>query len=115
MNNLVIKGDYKNFSICISKKDKELVLENGSNSIDLSSNTISKYEVIHTEYGKNIIDIIARVIIGIYIAGYLGIIAGFTASSNYEIYRLVSVEFNDGKKSTIKMNKRYYKKLLEVI
>lgn len=112
MNNLVIKGDYKNFLLCVSKNSGELVLENNQHSIDLSSDNINKYEVIHTEYGKNIIDIIARIIIGVYLLGYLGVVAGFTANNTYELYRVVSVEFKDGKKSIIKMNKKHFRKLL---
>lgn len=112
MNNLVIKGDYKNFLLCLSKNSGELVLENNKQSIDLSSENINKYEVIHTEYGKSIIDIIVRIVIGVYIIGYLGVVAGFTANNTYEIYRVVSVEFKDGKKSIIKMNKKNFRKLL---
>ncbi len=115
MNNLVVSGDYKNFCIRLSKETGELVLENNDNNIEISKNTINKFEVIHTEYGKNIIDVIARIIIGVYLIGYLGVIAGFTANNNYEIYRLVSVEFKDGKKSMIKMNKKHFRQLLEIV
>lgn len=90
-------------------------MENNQQIIDLSSENINKYEVMHTEYGKNIVDIISRIIIGVYFLGYLGVVAGFTANNTYELYRVVSVEFKDGKKSIIKMNKKHFKKLLSTI
>lgn len=63
MNNLVINRDYKNSCICLSKQTEELILKNNDDNIELSKNNINKYEVIHIEYGKSIIDII----IGIYL------------------------------------------------
>lgn len=116
MNNLVVNGEYKNSYLCLCKKTDQLTLENTNIVVKvLSKTTIKKYEVVHIERGKNIIDIMARIIIGIYFMGGLGIIAGFTASDAHEKYRLISIEFEDGKKSLVKLNQKYFNKLIQLV
>lgn len=114
MNSLVIDGDYKHSAISISKESGGLILECNQDNIELSKKTINRYEIVYIEYKKSIIDIISRIIIFSFIIGPLGILAGFTASNTYESYRLIDVEFKDGKKSRIKINKKQFKQLLEI-
>lgn len=115
MNNLVIDGDFKHFQVVTSQETGNLIFEGSQTSFELSKENISNYTVIHIEYCKNIIDVISRAIIGVYLVGYIGLLAMFTANSSYESYRLVDIEFKDGKKSRIKIKKKMFKKLIEEI
>lgn len=115
MDSLVIQGDYKHWRVVNHKKYENLFLEGYSEFKELSRDNIKKYDTVHIEYKKSSIDIIIRIIIGGCLVGIIGVLAGFTASNTYEAYRLVSIEFEDGKKSLIKMNKKEFRYLLESI
>lgn len=58
---------------------------------------------------------VASIIISYCLRGELGLLAGFTASDTCDSYRIIDIEFKDGKKSRIKINKKQHKKLLEII
>ena len=96
----------------ISKDNQNLILDGTRTSIELTKDNISNYEIKNIEYRRNIIDIVARIIIGTMLVGLL---AGFTASNTFISYYLVSIEFKDGKKSLIKMDKKKFKDLSETI
>lgn len=111
MKNTVIDGDYKN---CIIKYDKgKLTLESQNLNLDLSNDVIDEYKLIHTIHKRNILDIIARLVIAICLVGPVGILAIFT-SNMYISYHIVSLEFKDGKKSLLKINNRLYENLINV-
>lgn len=114
MGNLVIDGDYKHFQL-LKSTNNILILEGSQTSVELSKDTVSKYEILHIEYRKSIIDIIARGIICTYLIGLIGLLAIFTASNTYEFYRLIDIEFKDNKKSRIKIKKKQFKELIEVL
>lgn len=111
MSNLVIDGDYKHFQLLKSTNN----ILGSQTSVELSKDTISKYEVLHIEYRKSIIDTIARGIICTYLIGPIGLLAIFTASNTYESYRLIDIEFKDNKKSRIKIKKKQFKELIKVL
>lgn len=123
MNNVVINGEYKHHYLSISKDTSNLILEGSSSSIELSKDTVNNYEIKHIEYKRNIIDIISRIIIdiisrniiGIILVGPPGLLAGFTASNTSISYNLVYIEFKDGKKSLIKIDKNKFKALAETV
>lgn len=115
MDSLVISGDYKNSFISTSEESGMLRIESSEGSIELSKNSINKYEIIYIDYKKSIIDIVVRIIIAYCLIGGLGLLAGFTASNTHESYRIIDVELKDGKKSRIKINKKQFKQLIEII
>lgn len=115
INSLVIDGDYKHSFISTSKESGSLRIEGNQSSIELSKSNIDKYDIVYIEYKKSIIDIVSRVFICCYFIGILGILAGFTSNNTYESYRIIDVEFKDGKKSRIKINKKQFKQLLGII
>ncbi|MFR3499136.1 MAG: hypothetical protein ACLTT7_08980 [Paraclostridium bifermentans] len=115
INSLVIDGDYKHSFISTSKESGILRIERDQSSIELAKSNIDKYDIVYIEYKKSIIDILLRIIICSYLIGILGLLAGFTASNTYESYRIIDVEFKDGKKSRIKINKKQFKQLLEIM
>ncbi|MCC3863185.1 hypothetical protein K0040_02515 [Terrisporobacter petrolearius] len=112
MKNTVIDGDYKN---CLIKYDKgKLTLEKENLNLDISNDIIEEYKLIHTIHKRNILDIIARLVIAICLAGPVGILAIFT-SNMYISYHIVSLEFKDGKKSLLKINNRLYEKFINLL
>lgn len=115
MKNTVIKGDYKNWYLYINKDTDKLILEGVEDNIEISSNTIIDYNIKYTEFRRNIIDIIVRIIIGFFLIGPIGILAGFTVTKSSILYRLVSIDFKNGNKSLIKVDNRTFKHLVEII
>ena len=112
MINTVIRGDYKN---CIIKHSKDILrLESENLNLNISKDVVDNYKLIHTNYKRNIMDLIARLVIGVYLIGPLGILAIFT-SNMYICYHIVSLEFKDGKKSLIKINNKLYDKLINTL
>lgn len=112
MKNTVIDGDYKN---CLIKYDKgKLTLEKENLNLDISNDIIKEYKLIHTIHKRNILDMIARLVIAIYLVGPVGILAIFT-SNMYISYHIVSLEFKDGKKSLLKINNRLYEKFINIL
>ena len=115
MKNTVIKGDYKNWYVSIHRDDDKLMLEGVNDNIELSNETIIMYDIKHTEFRRDIIDIVVRMVIGILLIGPIGILAGFTANKNFILYKLVYIEFKNGNKSLVKMGNSESKYLVENI
>ena len=112
MMNTVIRGDYKN---CIINYSKDILTLEGENlNINISNDVVDNYNLIHTEYRRNILDIIARLAIGVYLAGPLGILAIFT-SNMYISCHIVSIEFKDGKKCLLKINNKLHNKMINIL
>ena len=109
MKNTVIKGDYKNWYLSIHKEMDKLILEGINDNIEISNNTIIDYDIKYTEFKRDIIDIVIRIIIGVLLIGPIGILAGFTAN------RLISIEFKNGNKSLVKIDNRTFKYLVEKV
>ena len=103
MKNTVIKGDYKNWYLSIHKE-----LEGINDNIEISNNTIIDYDIKYTEFKRDIIDIVIRIIIGVLLIGPIGILAGFTANKSFISYRLISIEFKNGNKSLVKIDNRTF-------
>lgn len=115
INNVVIQGDYNNYAVSISKETSGLFLEGANDSIEFSKDIINSYEVISTEYKKNIIDILVRIIIGSYLLGPIGLLCGFTASNTSVYCNIIAIEFTNGKKSLIKLDKKRFKTLINIL
>lgn len=112
MMNTVIKGDYKN---CIIKYSKDILILEGENlNLNISNDVVNNYNLIYTKHRRNILDLIARLAIGVYLVGPLGVLAIFT--SNMHIYcHIVSIEFKDGKKCLLKINNKLHNKMINIL
>jgi hypothetical protein len=115
MNNVVISGEYKHYFVRINNETPNLKLEGASGSIEISKDTISNYEVRDIEYKRGLMDILARIIIGYILIGPIGLLAVFTASRSCVSFKIVYLEFKDGKKSLIKIDNKIFKTLVEII
>ena len=115
MKKTVIKGDYKNWYLSIHKEMDKLILEGINDNIEISNNTIIDYDIKYTEFKRDIIDIVIRIIIGVLLIGPIGILAGFTANKSFISYRLISIEFKNGNKSLVKIDNRTFKYLVEKV
>ena len=115
MKNTVIKGDYKNWYLSIHKEMDKLILEGINDNIEISNNTIIDYDIKYTEFKRDIIDIVIRIIIGVLLIGPIGILVGFTANKSFISYRLISIEFKNGNKSLVKIDNRTFKYLVEKV
>ena len=115
MKNTVIKGDYKNWYLSIHKEMDKLILEGINDNIEISNNTIIDYDIKYTEFKRDIIDIVIRIIIGVLLIGPIGILAGFTANKSFISYRLISIEIKNGNKSLVKIDNRTFKYLVEKV
>ena len=74
MKNTVIKGDYKNWYLSIHKEMDKLILEGINDNIEISNNIIIDYDIKYTEFKRDIIDIVIRIIIGVLLIGPIGIL-----------------------------------------
>lgn len=114
MINTIIDGDYKNYYVNLDKYTSNLSISSSNSFIELSTQTIKNIDIKYIEYKKNLFDIMARIILFYSILGYIGILAGFTASSNVFSYTIL-IEFHDGKKSLIRLDKKFFKILSNTI
>ena len=97
-----------------NKVKNVVVLGGGLVGIDALAGIID-YDIKYTEFKRDIIDIVIRIIIGVLLIGPIGILAGFTANKSFISYRLISIEFKNGNKSLVKIDNRTFKYLVEKV
>ena len=72
MKNIVIKGDYKNYYLSMHKDIDKLILEGINDNIEISKNIICDYNIKYIDFKRNIIDIVVRIIIRVFLIGPMG-------------------------------------------
>ena len=115
MKNIVIKGDYKNYYLSMHKDIDKLILEGINNNIEISKNIICDYNIKYIDFKRDIIDIVVRIIIGVFLIGPMGVLSGFIANKNFISYRLISIEFKNGNKSLVKIDNRTFKYFVQKV
>lgn len=115
MKNIVIKGDYKNYYLSMHKDIDKLILEGINDNIEISKNIICDYNIKYIDFKRNIIDIVVRIIIGVFLIGPMGVLSGFIANKNFISYRLISIEFKNGNKSLVKIDNRTFKYFVQKV
>lgn|SRR5699024_1909807 len=115
MKNIVIKGDYKNYYLSMHKDIDKLILEGINDNIEISKNIICDYNIKYIDFKRDIIDIVVRIIIGVFLIGPMGVLSGFIANKNFISYRLISIEFKNGNKSLIKIDNRTFKYFVQKV
>lgn len=109
--NMVIAGDYVNKGITYNGKD--LLLVTGfMKTLKLDKSTIASYELTNSDSSKSVSSGIVRGIVGGAVFGAAGLIAGAASGKNNNIYQ-VTVEFIDGKRSLIEIDKSKYDVLIQ--
>ncbi len=115
MKNIVIKGDYKNYYLSMHKDIDKLILEGINDNIEISKNIICDYNIKYIDFKRNIIDIVVRIIIRVFLIGPMGVLSGFIANKNFISYRLISIEFKNGNKSLVKIDNRTFKYFVQKV
>ena len=108
--NKVIAGDYEGCSV----GDYGIYLKKNSYNhkdiLDIDCDTIERYEVIDEKTQKSASSAILRGFAGAVLLGGVGLLAGLSAKSKGT--HILTLYFNDGKKSLIEINDRIYKNLM---
>ena len=115
MKNIVIKGDYKNYYLSMHKDIDKLILEGINDNIEISKNIICDYNIKYIDFKGDIIDIVVRIIIRVFLIGPMGVLSGFIANKNFISYRLISIEFKNGNKSLVKIDNRTFKYFVQKV
>ncbi len=108
--NRVIAGDYEGKRIALTFGSLQIQVDL-QNTIYLSNDTVSAYEVITDEHRKSAKSGVARGLVGGALIGPVGMIAGSMSAKNKGIYQ-IAIEFKDGKKSLIEVDDKIYKSLI---
>ena len=115
MKNIVIKGDYKNYYLSMHKDIDKLILEGINDNIEISKNIICDYNIKYIDFKRDIIDIVVRIIIRVFLIGPMGVLSGFIANKNFISYGLISIEFKNGNKSLVKIDNRTFKYFVQKV
>ena len=72
-------------------------------------------DISYIDFKRDIIDIVVRIIIGVFLIGPMGVLSGFIANKNFISYRLISIEFKNGNKSLVKIDNRTFKYFVQKV
>ena len=111
--NAVIAGDYEGRrAVCNGNLlffDKFL-----STPIRLDKNTVKSYNVVDQNAHKDVVSLFTRGLIGNFLLGGVGMAAGVLSAKNNDVF-IVVVEFNNGDKSLIEIDRKIYTTMLKVL
>lgn len=103
--NKVLEGDYKGKQVISSG-----IVLGFLKTVNFDKKTVKAIEVLDSETRTSGTSAVARGALGAAFLGPVGLLAGATAKKKG--VHLVAVEFQDGKKSLMEVDKKIYKKLL---
>lgn len=108
--NTVIAGDYENESIII-KSGKVVIVLGFFKTLEISKKTVEEYEIIDEKSRKSAVSAVGRGLVGSFILGPVGLLAGLSAKSKGT--HVVAIKFKDGKKSLLEIDDKTYKTLIK--
>lgn len=108
--NKVIAGDYVNKAVIGGVKPG--IVTGFLKQVDINNNTIENYEVITDEHRKSAASGVARGLVGGFLLGPVGMLAGGLSAKNKGIYQ-IAIQFKDGKKSLIEVDQKIYKAIIK--
>lgn len=103
--NKVVAGDYEGRQV-MQTFGIVSISTSGFKTLDLDKTTVAEYEILDEESRKSATSAVGRAFVGGVILGPVGWLAGLSAKSKSS--HVVAVEFKDGKKSLIEMDKKVY-------
>ena len=109
MKNQVIAGDYKNWEVIPS--GNKIYFMRGLKKTLVDRTTVAKYELISDVQNNSFWKPLLAGGVGGMVFGPLGMIAGVASTAKKQTL-LVSIEFNDGKKSLVEVDQNGYKKIM---
>lgn len=111
--NQVIAGDYTGRKVRCS--NNRIIFDRAFKPpIEVSDVTVSRYEVVDQDASKSATSAVSRGLIGGMVLGPVGMIVG-SLSAKKDTIVLISIEFKNGDKSLIEVDKTVYKTLLKIL
>ena len=108
--NLVIAGDYAGKQVVGGGMAQPGISLGLIKQLYLNKTTVETYEVLTDEHRKSAASGIARGLVGGFLLGGVGMIAGGLSAKENGTYQ-VAVQFKDGKKSLLEIDDKIYKSL----
>lgn len=110
--NKVIAGDYVDWDVVCGAGKFDFMYR--LSRVNLSRNSVIKYELIDGSNGDSFWGTFLRGYIGHAVLGTAGLIASSIKSAHQRVI-LLSIEFKNGKRSLIEVDEDHYKKILKVL
>lgn len=110
MISYVVAGEYPGWEVKAGFGG--VILAKGFKKVKLNKDTVESYELITDEHRKSAASGVARGIVGGAILGPVGMIAGGLSAKDKGTYQ-VAVQFKDGTKSLLKIDKLIYDRLIQ--
>ena len=112
--NKVVAGNYVGEKVLPPSLfgDKHPIISTSGGKIELSNSTVASYEVITNDHRKSAISGALRGLVGNYILGNTGMLAGAMSAKNKSIYT-VAVNFLTGERSLLEIDEKIYKALIK--
>lgn len=108
--NKVIAGDYEGKNLMMGRNEV-LLYTSFIKSLPLNRSNVEDYEVITEEHRKSAVSGVSRGLVGGFLLGPVGLLAGLSAKSKGT--HTIAIKFIDGKKSLIEINDKLYKVLIK--
>lgn len=110
MISYVIAGDYSGWEV--KSGPAGVVLQRGFKKIKLNKETLETYELIDEEYKKSMASGVTKGIVGGALLGGVGALAGIVSAKDTGVFQ-VAVQFRDGTRSLLKVDKHIYNRLVQ--
>lgn len=103
--NEVVGGNYEGRQI-VQSFGKVLISTSAFKSIPLDKTTVKEYEILDEDSSKSVTSAVGRAFLGSVLIGPAGLLAGLSAKNKST--HMIALEFKDGKKSLIQLNKKAF-------
>jgi hypothetical protein len=108
--NAVIAGEYAGALVKLSILGKPLI-QKFFGTVPLNKNNVQAVELAGEEHYKSAANGIARGLVGNFLVGPVGLLAGLTAKTK-NIYH-IAIQFKDGNKSLLEVDKNLYQAIMK--
>ena len=109
--NRVIAGDYAGKPVIMTFGVPGISV-GFAKTINIAKPDVETYELVTDEHRKSAASGVARGLVGGFLLGGVGMIAGAMSAKNKGIYQ-IAIQFTDGKKSLIEADDKIYKAIVQ--
>lgn len=109
--NRVIAGDYLGKPVILTFGVPSINV-GFAKTVNIAKPDVENYELVTDEHRKSASSGIARGLVGGFLFGGVGMVAGAVSAKNKGIYQ-VAIQFADGKKSLIEVDDKIYKAIIQ--
>lgn len=111
VKNKVVAGDYVGFQVAAAFGVVSIITGFGK-QVQLNSETVESYELMTDEHRKSAASGVARGLVGGFLLGGIGILAGGLSAKEKGRYQ-IALQFKDEKKSLLDVDGKIYKTLVK--